>query len=185
MRRRTCLAAMAAIMLAVATPLLAADGPVKAAKPELKTVKIIANAELKESALPGTDFKIVARAAAREFKHAKFGKDGPSLIVSIPIANVGKNKQIAVVRLRSDCPNNSQYEVTPDPQIARLEGRLKTILLDWTRHRHNAMNARQLRINITALNRARKNYDVQLEYRKETAVRRRNFLLNRGQVALR
>jgi len=171
MLRSTCLMAVAGAMLLAAIPLSAEEAKPDAAKPpELKTLTLMANADFKDAQLPKGDFQAVAAAAKAQFKDAKAKHEDNTLVISIPVAHHEANTRLADVELQSDCPNNSQYHVTPKLARTVQEGRLQSILLDWTRFRHNAMEAPKLAIHVREVRKGVKNYDVQLNLQKHAAV---------------
>lgn len=86
---------------------------------------------------------------AAHFKNATFASNGRTLVVGLAVKGVKDGTTLAAFNWRSDCANNSQF--TPDAPAA-LEAHLpkaelKSALIAWTQHRHNAKTAPVLNFN--------------------------------------
>lgn len=89
--------------------------------------------------------------------------EGATLYVAC--ANAGLESGTVAFRseVRSDCPNNSIYQVRVAPAFAQreIDENIKDLLITWTRHRHNTIDAPVKVINIVTSGDGQR-YDVQL-----------------------
>lgn len=92
----------------------------------------------------------------------KIGYDEPTLVPGV---------QLAIIVPKSDCPNNTQFNVTS--LVAGADKRIDAAVLTWTRQRHGAPDAplHVLNKGQPAANLAR-NFDVQLKLNRVASLSR-------------
>lgn len=169
MNRRAFLLAM--LVVAFSVPVLHAnevDEPL-AAMEDLEAVEVFNGATFKNSELTKAHKAIVE---GLKLPKASYQIDGSTLRIGTHVADAPQGK-VLDIEFRSDCPNNSQFHVTPAPILTqKWEGRIKAALFAWTKHRHDDFSAKLKVVNVSALNDRKFNYDVQLNLSRVSAVPR-------------
>jgi len=144
------------------------DAP-KEKQPQLKTVHVL-NGQNYENAQLTPEAKSVLEGL--QLPNATYELEDATLRVGVNLPNHLKGELLRI-QVRSDCPNNSQFNVRSVPAVTRAwRERIQAATLVWTQHRHDDMLATLKVANVTPRGKGQ-NYDIQLNLTTElSAVRR-------------
>lgn len=163
----TALAFVAAIACLCIAPVLASP-PAEAELPTLQTLTIVSG----PAVLTGATDVLPPDAAfvAEEFPGATAKSDRIGLVIGVK-SEEPAGTVLATAILKSDCPNNSQFEANlPDAVAEADREQFRAALVAWTRFRHDAPKAPVLTVNDRGSDPTRRyglpRFDVQLNLRQ-------------------